>query len=242
MASPGSAAGLTAFALASVCFTAACGATPGEEDEGASTLPPGVWSDTGATAGDSGTQSGSSADGEATAEGDAADEAPKFDLGDGSFCESRAAGTYCEGASAVQCDGNGGTVDTTVCTPGECVDGQGCVTCTAGQWTCKGPRVMTCNVDGEPYWEEVQVCDPAAGQYCDIGVQGCSPLAPLGDVVPTGEYYLYSTFSPLADGFDTVSDVDSEGNRIWFTAYQSGQLVLGVLLVLAVLPLTHFAA
>jgi hypothetical protein len=217
---------VTAVAIASVCLTVACGAAPEEREDGISSLTADVWSDTGATTGDTGTQSGGTATGEPTADGDSGEDAPKFDLGDGSFCESRAAGTYCDGASAVQCDGNGGTVDTTVCTPGVCVDGQGCVTCTAGQWTCKGPRVMTCNVDGVPYWEEVEVCDPAAGEYCDIGVQGCSPLAPIGDVVPTGEYYLYSTFSPLADGFDTVSDVDSDGNRIWFTAYSGGQLVI----------------
>jgi hypothetical protein len=223
MASPG---GRTAIALASVYLTA-CGAAPGEQDDGAPPLTAGVWSDTGTTAGDGGTPSdGGTASGGSAADGDSGQVAPKFDLGDGSFCESQAAGTFCDGASAVQCDGNGGIVDTTVCTPGVCVDGEGCVTCTAGQWTCKGPRVMSCNVDGVPYWEEAEVCDPAAGEYCDISVQGCSPLAPLGDVVPTGEYYLYSTFSPLADGFNTVSDVDSEGNRIWFTAYSGAQLVL----------------
>jgi hypothetical protein len=216
-----------AIAIASVCLTVACGAAPGDRDDGASSLTVGVLSDTATTAGDAGTQSSGPASGGSAADGDTGQEGPKFDLGDGSFCETRAAGTYCQDNSAVQCDGNGGTVDTTECTPEVCVEGQGCVACTAGQWTCKGPRVLTCNVDGVPYWEEVMVCDPAAGQYCDISVQGCSPLAPIGDVVPTGEYYLYSTFSPLADGFDTVSDVDSEGSRIWFTAYLAGQLVLG---------------
>lgn len=157
---------------------------------------------------------------------DASDASPNFDLGNGSFCESRSAGLFCDGHTSVQCDGAGGTTDETPCTPDICVEGEGCVTCLAGQYTCMGARVMSCNTLGDPYWEEFQVCDPAANQFCDISVPGCAPLEPIGGVEPSGEYYLYSTFSPTVDGFDTIADVDSYGNRIWFVAWASGQLTV----------------
>lgn len=153
---------------------------------------------------------------------------PLFDLGDGSFCQNREAGAHCDGTTEVQCDGSGGIVGTESCIPGVCLDGTGCVDCEAGWWTCKGPRVMACNTDGVPQWEEIEVCDAAAGMYCDVSVGGCSPLAPLGGVEPTGQYYQYSSFSPEADGFSTVCDVDADEDRIWFVAYNAaGQLAIG---------------
>ena len=212
-----------------LCASWACGAESGERSTAGSSPSEGVTLDTGAATSEAesgSAQTGNPGDDAATAD-DGSEGGLKFDLGDGSYCQTKEAGLFCDGNIAVQCDGNGGSTDSTVCTPEICVEGEGCVTCTAGQWTCMGPRVMTCNTTGDPYWEEVVVCDPASNQYCDVSVQGCSPLAPIGEIEPTGEYYLYSTFSPLADGFDTVSDVDSSGDRIWFTAYKAGQLVLG---------------
>ncbi len=207
----------------------ACSAEPGtERTTGATSLTTVGLGETGGATGTSseggtGVDAASSVD-ESSAGGD---DAPKFDIGDGGYCEGRPAGIFCDTNTAVQCDGNGGVVDSNACPPDICVEGEGCVTCTAGQMTCKGPRVMSCNTNGAAHWEDVVTCDPAAGQYCDVSVGGCSPLTPLGDVTPTGEYYLYSTFSPLADGFDTISDVDSYGDRIWFTSWSAGVLTVG---------------
>ncbi len=151
-----------------------------------------------------------------------------FDLGDGSICENQPAGALCDDTIEVVCDGNSGIVSTTECLPGACISGTGCVDCQAGEWTCKGPRVMACNTDGVPFWEEIEVCDAAGGMYCDVSVGGCSPLAPIGGIKPTGEYYQFSSFSPAADGFTTVCDVDADGDRIWFVAYNAqSQLAVG---------------
>jgi hypothetical protein len=151
-----------------------------------------------------------------------------FDVGDGGVCQSKPAGIFCDGSTALTCDGSGGTTSTTACAPEICVEGEGCVACEAGDWTCKGARVMACNTDGDPYWEEIEVCDAAAQMYCDVSVGGCSPLTPLGGVEPTGEYYQYSSLPLAAAGFTTVCDVDADGDRIWFVAFNgAGQLSVG---------------
>lgn len=179
---------------------------------------------------DAGTAGGGPGD-DGTGGDDAGDDGvgPSFDLGHGGdFCQTQTPGIHCDGTTAVLCDDKGGTESTTACAPDTCVDGQGCVECEAGQWTCKGPRVMACNTDADPYWEQIDVCDPAAGEYCDVTVGGCSPLTPIGGVEPTGTYYQYSVFSPTADGFSTVCDVDAYQDRIWFVAYDAGgQLSIG---------------
>jgi hypothetical protein len=205
-----------------IAAIAGCGgeARAGRDDA----TSPGLTAASGLTSPSSG-DPGSGGPHEGSSAADAA-EAPKFDIGDGSLCETAGEGVHCDGAIAVQCGADGESISSTVCTPELCVEAVGCVACTAGQWTCKGPRVMTCNVDAEPHWEQVELCDPAAGEFCDISVPGCSPLAPIGGVTPTGEYYLYSTFSPIAEGFNTVSDVDSFGDRIWFTAFLGLQLTV----------------
>jgi hypothetical protein len=218
-----------ALALAAGSLTG-CADAPGgsQQSSGVASLTGATTADTGAGttgSGEDGTSAASAPTGPAV--DDTNDDAPIFDLGNGSFCESRPAGLFCDGDTSVQCDGNGGTTDETACAPEICIEGEGCVTCVAGQYTCKGPRVMVCNTQqGAPFWEESQVCDPAAGQFCDISVPGCSPLAPIGGVEPTGEYYLYSTFSPVADGFTTIADVDSDGDRVWFVAWAGAQLTV----------------
>ncbi len=215
-----------ARALLWLPLAAACAAPEqGGPVTGASSLTIGVSADTSAS-GSEGTSTGQATNPNTSADGESTMGAPKFDLGDGSMCEGKAPGLYCDGNVAVECADNGTLADSEPCAPEVCVEGQGCVACTVGQWSCKGPRVMSCNVQGDPYWEEIEVCDPSAGEYCDVTVHGCSPLSPLGGTEPSGVYYLYSTFSPVADGFNTVSDVDSEGNRIWFTAWSGGQLVV----------------
>src|SRR5688500_5259880 len=66
----------------------------------------------------------------------------KFDLGENSeFCVDKSEGIYCDGTVAVECDGNGGATSTNNCPPAQCQEGEGCVTCLAGEFSCKGPRV-----------------------------------------------------------------------------------------------------
>ncbi|MEM6995954.1 MAG: hypothetical protein AAF721_35930 [Myxococcota bacterium] len=163
-------------------------------------------------------------------DGDTGGEDPttqKFDVAPPSVCTGKPPGLVCEDNRATLCDGAGEAESSTLCTPETCVPGEGCITCFAGEWSCKGPRVMACNTDGVAYWEEIEICDPASSQYCDVSVQGCSTLAPIGSATPSGEYYQYSTFSPAVDGFVTVTDVDSFDNRIWFVGHYEGKLSVG---------------
>jgi len=152
-----------------------------------------------------------------------------FDVGAAGQCGGKAAGTYCDGDTTYTCDGNGTTTNTTQCLPGVCIEGTGCADCEAGWFTCKGPRVMACDTVGAvPTWDEVEVCDSAAGLYCDATVGGCSPLAPIGGTEPTGSYHLYSTHPIAQDGFSVVCDVDTYENQIYFVAYDAAnQLVVG---------------
>ncbi len=176
-------------------------------------------------------------DGPGTEPGDASDDGvddgpgTKFDLEqNGDICAMKEAGVYCDGTIAITCDGNGGATDTTNCLPGECVPGEGCVECLDGQFACHGPRVMACDTGGaDPTWSEIEVCDPAAQMVCDSSVGMCVPLAPIGDIVPTGEYYQYAVYDLTSAGFSQISDVDSIDNRIYFVGmYNGGQLTVGV--------------
>jgi hypothetical protein len=218
---------------ASIALLVGCNASESDGDavaqtagiDGAATGGPGQ--DDGA-----GTTSGASADDDDGVPGDDDDDGGvpqvQFDVGDGGFCHYKTAGIHCDGATALTCDGSGGTSDSTECAPGVCVDGEGCVACEAGDWTCKGARVMACNTDADPYWQEIEVCDAAAQMYCDVSVGGCSPLTPIGGNEPTGEYYQYSSLPLAGAGFTTVCDVDAFGDRIWFVAYNAaGQLSVG---------------
>lgn len=155
----------------------------------------------------------------------------KFDLGANSgLCIDHPAGWICDGTTAIECDGNGNAGDVEQCLPGVCVPGEGCVTCQAGEYACHGPRVMSCNTAGpDPVWQEEEVCDSAAQMVCDSGMGTCIPLAPLGGVNPTGEYYQYAVFDLTPDGFSQISDVDAYEDRIYFVAYNNGfsTLVVG---------------
>ncbi len=153
----------------------------------------------------------------------------KWDLGvNTDFCVDLPAGIHCDGTVAVTCDGNGGATDTENCPPAVCVTGEGCVACMDGEFSCKGPRVMSCNTAGaDPVWEELDICDSAAGMVCDAPSGSCIPLAPIGGVEPTGEYYQYAVFDLTADGFSQISDVDSHENRIYFVGMQGAALTIG---------------
>jgi hypothetical protein len=87
---------------------------------------------------------------------------------------------------------------------------------------------MACNTAGaDPAWEEVEVCDPTLQMVCDAPMGTCIPLAPIGGIEPTGEYYQYAVFDLTPDGFSQISDVDSYENRIYFVAMQGGVLTIG---------------
>jgi hypothetical protein len=215
-----------------VLVLAGCGGASGENEPSSVTM---ATSPSGTDASSSG---GTGNDGPGDGPGDGpegSDDGPgdgpdtKFDLGSNSdFCVDRTAGVYCDGTIAVTCDGNGAATDTANCPPDVCVDGEGCVACLDGQYACHGPRVMACNTAGaDPTWEEVEVCDPAANMVCDTGMGTCIPMAPIGGIEPTGEYYQYAVFDLTPDGFSQISDVDTYENRIYFVAMQGGVLTIG---------------
>jgi hypothetical protein len=134
-------------------------------------------------------------------------------------CETLEAGVYCKDGSAVQCDGNGGVVSTTLCTPDICLPGTGCVECLEGQHTCSGPRVLVCNTDGaQPHWEEVELCNPAGGEAC-MGESGsCEPSTPVGDTTPTGQYYQYAIFYQGSSEFMGGYDVDCWEDKLYVSS------------------------
>jgi hypothetical protein len=217
--------------------TAVLGLLAGCANSGGDADPSGTVSLTSASATSLSTGSGEADDGPTAGSGvDGSEDAAsggaqvKFDLGSNTgHCNNAAAGFICDGTTAIECDGNGGTVSVTNCLPGQCVTGEGCVACTDGEYACHGPRVMSCNTAGpSPTWEEVEVCDSAAQMVCDSGLGDCIPLAPIGGITPTGEYYQYSVFDLTADGFSQISDVDSYEDRIYFVAMNASyQLVIG---------------
>ncbi|HET6581839.1 MAG TPA: hypothetical protein VFG69_00305, partial [Nannocystaceae bacterium] len=81
----------------------ACGDQPGARTSGDSSPTLGVPGDTGAASSEAGgvTSMTTDANDGGSSAGDA-DDALKFDLGDGAFCESKAAGLFCDGNTAVQ--------------------------------------------------------------------------------------------------------------------------------------------
>ncbi|MBC8070793.1 MAG: hypothetical protein IAG13_20875 [Deltaproteobacteria bacterium] len=200
----------------------ACSAADGDGDDSASasvtaTLT-GITNASFGTDASSGAGPASDPDGSDGSDDD--DPGVKFDIGDGSTaCQDRPAGSYCDGNMSVECDGNGNSTGTSNCVPGECLADVGCVTCLDGQFACHGPRVMSCDTTGpSPTWQETEVCDSAASMACDSGMGTCVPLAPIGDIVPTGEYYQYANFDLTPDGFSQISDVDTYEDRIYFVA------------------------
>jgi hypothetical protein len=129
------------------------------------------------------------------------------------ICANKADGGYCTGREAFTCEG-GELASTTSCMPNYCLDGT-CVDCLTGMNACQGDRVMTCNDGADPpAWQEVEQCNAAAGEACDIGLVTCVDLAPVGDTLPTGTYYKYADFSTGAI-YQGGCDVDSFDNRIY---------------------------
>ena len=166
-------------------------------EQGESGINPTLGGSSGETGDDSDEEGpGNGPGGEETSDGD--DEGgPKYDVGQGgaNFCMDKTAGVYCNANAAVECDDNGNEVSNTNCIPDICQEGQGCVECLAGQFDCMGAAVYSCNAAvNPPVWEQIEVCDPAAGMGCDLALGTCVPLAPLGGTEPTGVYYQYADF------------------------------------------------
>ncbi len=192
-----------------------------DDDEG-STAPDPTTPTTGGPEDTGGTTTGDDDDDDGWADG------PKFDVHGANvheFCDTAGADVYCKDGSAIVCDGMGGQVSQTLCTPEICLQGTGCVECLAGQYHCQGPRVMQCNTSGaNPYWDEIEVCNPQAGEGCDQENGTCTTLAPLGGNVPTGTYYKYADFS-VGSGFMGGYDVDCFEDKLYVSGFNFGSSV-----------------
>jgi hypothetical protein len=140
----------------------------------------------------------------------------KYDVGIETYCQQRDAGIYCSDNVAIECDDAGQLVDSNDCDPDICLAGTGCVVCLDGQFTCHAEKVMSCNAAAvPPAWQVVEVCDPAAGEGCDLGLGACAVLQPIGTNVPTGEYYQFADFQQGATPFVGGYDVDSLDDRLY---------------------------
>ncbi len=149
---------------------------------------------------------------------------PKYDIGAGgaNYCMNREAGIYCYNNSAIECDDQGNEVSNDLCTPDICLEGTGCVECLAGQYDCKGAAVYQCNDAAiPPTWEQIEVCDPAAGMGCDMALGTCVPMSVVGGSTPTGEYYQFAYFT-TGNVFRGGYDVDSIGNKIYVASSMGG--------------------
>jgi hypothetical protein len=142
---------------------------------------------------------------------------PKFDTENPGYCAQRDAGIYCNAQNyAVTCDADGDQADSVDCNPAYCVEGVGCVECLSGQYTCMGDSVMMCNdAANPPAWQLVEVCDPGAGEGCDLGLGTCAVLQVIGSEVPTGEYYQFADFVTGTTEFRGGYDVDSFDDKLY---------------------------
>jgi hypothetical protein len=215
------------YQVAIVLCGLAVGCGDGSKDERAES---GILPTLGGSSGETGDESddeegpGNGPGGENTSDGN--DEGgPKYDVGQGgaNFCMDKTAGVYCNANAAVECDDSGNEVSNTNCIPDICEEGQGCVECLAGQFDCMGAAVYSCNAAvNPPVWEQVEVCDPAAGMGCDIALGTCVPLAPLGGTTPTGVYYQYADFQTSAGVYLGGYDVDSFEDLLYVSGSGGG--------------------
>jgi hypothetical protein len=164
-------------------------------------------------------------DGTSNDDGNVTDGEPAWDVGAGgaNYCMDREAGIYCNSDNhAIECDDEGNEVTNVRCTPDECLDGIGCVECLAGRYDCKGDAVYSCNDAADPpVWEQIEVCDPSAGEGCDLALGACVPLQIVGGTEPTGEYYQFAYF-PNGDVFLGGYDVDGIDDKLYVERYGAG--------------------
>ncbi|RLB47606.1 MAG: hypothetical protein DRI90_26165, partial [Deltaproteobacteria bacterium] len=149
-------------------------------------------------------------------------------------CAGRSGESFCEGHTVIHCSDTGTVaseenckVDGT-CSPGTCVEGQGCVRCQAGQLWCDGPHLMSCDTTANPVaWQLVQTC--GAGMACDVQQGSCVPPSVVGNTTPTGSYFQYAHFryqagSPENDVYLGGMDVGSYGDKIYVHRELTGGL------------------
>ncbi len=78
--------------------------------------------------------------------------------------------TVCQGATALVCDGQGGSTGSTAC-PSACASGLGCVLCVPGSTTCDANGAKKCSDDGSAWL--TATCDPELGLSCDTSIGKC---------------------------------------------------------------------
>jgi len=148
----------------------------------------------------------------------------KFDTGAGGdfFCKEKDPGWYCESNNAVECGDMGNVLSNTSCVPDICEVGVGCVECLAGQFSCLGPNVLSCNAAANPsVWQIQETCDPAAGQTCDLATGTCVASTAIGGTEPTGVYFRYALFTSGNSVYTGGYDVDSFENRLYVSSGSS---------------------
>lgn len=170
---------------------------------------------------------GGDADADADADGDAdaGDDAmpppeTKWDTGAGgqTFCKYKDAGIYCDGQVAITCGDLGDVISDVACVPDQCLAGTGCVPCLEGQYDCQGPNVVACDTSGAtPTWQQLEVCDGASNQVCDIAMGTCVPTHVVGTAEPTGVYYEFAAF-PSGQVYMSGYDVDGLDNRLYVSS------------------------
>ena len=147
---------------------------------------------------------------------------PKYDVGIETYCQIHGGGIHCDENVAIECTVDGNPVTSENCDPDICLPDVGCVVCEAGQYNCMGDKVMVCNAAAvPPAWQLVEVCDPAAGEGCDLELGACAVLQPVGTNIPTGEYYQFADLQMGATPFLGGYDVESFEDNIYVLNYNT---------------------
>ncbi len=135
-------------------------------------------------------------------------------LPDPEICAGHAGEIICVDDVAITCDADGKTANEQDCGDEVCLPGTGCVLCLAGQFSCHGNEVLSCNTGPPLQWDVIATCDPLAAA-CNPTQGACVPLTPTGGTTPTGTYYQYARFLTASSAFLGGCDVDSYQDLIY---------------------------
>lgn len=91
--------------------------------------------------------------------------------GTGGTLECPQGAIICDGNTAQVCDGNGGYLSETDCSPQICAPNVGCADCIPGEGSCNGNVATVCDADGMGTTD--QYCDPLQGMTCNPGTGTC---------------------------------------------------------------------
>ncbi len=130
-------------------------------------------------------------------------------------CEGHAGETICLEGVAITCDANGEEASQQDCGDEICVPGTGCILCIAGQFSCEGNTVLSCNPGPPPQWDPIATCDAMSFQKCNAVQGACLPLEITGGNTPTGFYYQYARFQSGDTEFLGGYDIDSLGDYLY---------------------------